>query len=357
MLTVSDLRTANPSRWKAAADGWLKLAKESERAADDIYDRHAKKLTKDWALGFGPEAAELMRDLANDFRVAGAAIRGAVAILDGLAESMEILQRELHETVEYAGRSNLAVTDTWGVTGEPSTPGANTTVLDLLQATRDSANEIDEKAAEQLDRLATATSDHSISHVQSEFQEDKAGGYSQLDLLKASLPRHLTDPSEVTRWWNSLTPEGQRDLKRAVPVDLYDLNGIPDDVKKELTGPGPIDRIKMLRFAQDHVNDSAIDVLHPDNCANFTSRALAAGGMPYTGAFNWVGIPARWTIKASQAAVHGRQPGAAPRRNTTISAGRVAPWSRIRRCSPATSCTGTRTRRAARPTIPQWSPA
>ncbi|MEV6731465.1 amidase domain-containing protein [Streptomyces sp. NPDC051364] len=76
-----------------------------------------------------------------------------------------------------------------------------------------------------------------------------------------------------------VTPQQQKDLMRADPVTLADLKGLPPEVGRELRGPdGKIDRVEMVRYALDHW-DKLDDLDFKNNCANFTSSALEAGGM------------------------------------------------------------------------------
>lgn len=85
--------------------------------------------------------------------------------------------------------------------------------------------------------------------------------------------------SGVQRWWAGLTPEQQIMLKRAVPIELYDLPGIPSDVRNSLSENGRgYDPLATVRWARDNVNNADIDVFG-NNCTNFVSRSLNEGGL------------------------------------------------------------------------------
>lgn len=100
----------------------------------------------------------------------------------------------------------------------------------------------------------------------------------EFDILRADIPIGK-DPHLVRTWWDGLTPQQQKDLMRADPVTLADLKGLPPEVGRELRGPdGKIDRVEMVRYALDHW-DKKDDLKFDNNCANFTSSALEAGGM------------------------------------------------------------------------------
>jgi hypothetical protein len=100
---------------------------------------------------------------------------------------------------------------------------------------------------------------------------------NQLDLLRESLPIGK-DPATVAAWWNALTPEQQAAYARAVPVDLHDLQGIPEEVKQQLRAGDGYDPVAAVRWAQDNWNNGAIDAFG-NNCANFVSHALLNGGL------------------------------------------------------------------------------
>ncbi|GDY33269.1 amidase domain-containing protein [Gandjariella thermophila] len=79
-------------------------------------------------------------------------------------------------------------------------------------------------------------------------------------------------------------------MERAVPVDLYDLQGIPEDVRERLKGHYGYDRVELLRWAQQNWNNKDIDIFG-NNCANFVSTALEHAGLQekmsmWTGTFD-----------------------------------------------------------------------
>lgn len=87
------------------------------------------------------------------------------------------------------------------------------------------------------------------------------------------------EPEVQAQWWNSL-PESERDrYRRAAPVELYDMPGLPKREKDELAGPGPYNRIEALRYARDHAL-ATTDPRAGNDCTNFISRAMKAGGRP-----------------------------------------------------------------------------
>jgi len=280
VVSFADLRDTEPALWKAAADDWVKLAEEAEQSANDIYDQGTSALNEHWTDEVGERAGQKLKDLANSYQVAAATIRGAVFTLDGLAESVETIQRSLESAVDYAGRYGLVVGADGHVSqqpgvqcdeDEPKIGQAN----QLIREAVESANKIDDEACAELDKLAAAVGNTDLDKALDEIQQ--AASENQLQLMREALPIGK-DPATVAAWWNSLTPQQQAEFERAVPVDLYDLNGIPDDVKKRMEGSDGYNRIEMIRWAQQNVDNSDIDIFD-NNCANFVSNSLEHAGL------------------------------------------------------------------------------
>jgi hypothetical protein len=101
-------------------------------------------------------------------------------------------------------------------------------------------------------------------------------------MMRNQLPDGLTSQQQ-TEWWNALTPEQQQDFMKAVPLDLYHLQGIPASVKTQLeAGDRGYNAMQSLRYARDHWNDTSGDIFQ-NNCAHLVSQALHAGGLGYQG--------------------------------------------------------------------------
>lgn len=288
MVSFADLRDAKPALWKTAADDWVNMAVEAEQAANDIYDQGASALHKHWTDEVGQRAAQKLKELANSYQVAGATIRGVVSTLDGLGESVESLQRSLQAAVDYAQRYGLVVGPDGHVSQQPGVlcfedmPKIDEANL-LIQEALESATRIDDEAGMELDRLAAAVANTDLDRALNEIQQ--SASENQVELMREALPIG-ENPRTVAAWWNSLTPQQQAEFERAVPVELYDLNGIPGDVKKRMEGSDGYNRIEMIRWAQQNVNNKDIDIFE-NNCANFVSHALDHAGLDEKMDFWW----------------------------------------------------------------------
>jgi hypothetical protein len=97
------------------------------------------------------------------------------------------------------------------------------------------------------------------------------------------VPPQGTRPDAVAAWWNSLTSAEQTALENAVPLSLYHLNGIPDSVKSQLSGNGPVNRMTVVQYAEENYGNTSLDWSSiGDDCTIFASDALKAAGLPTT---------------------------------------------------------------------------
>lgn len=289
MVGFAELMAARPAEWSAAAEGWLALAREAEEAAEDVYRRGRERVAPNWVDDVGQFAGQKMDALANSFMTAAATMRGVVFTLVGMAESLEPLQRSLVSAVEYGLRNGLTVGPDGSVTGE-APPGVAEQVAALIKEAVESADLVDRQAGAELDRLAAAVANEDRDTAVNEIQQ--RASENQLQLMREALPIGQ-DPALVAQWWNMLTPEQRAEFERAVPVELYDLNGIPEDVKRRLEGSDGYNRVEMVRWAQQNAFNTDIDIFD-NNCANFVSHALAHAGLDQHPAPTTRGDADRW---------------------------------------------------------------
>lgn len=295
MVDFAQLRDAKPDSWQAAADDWVKLAEEAEQSARDIYDQGKAALDEHWTDQVGEHAGQRLKDLANSFEVAAAEIRSVVSTLDGLADAAKLARSSLHSAVDYAHRSGMNVDDAGHVTmSDPRTmhndPDAQQLRGDsqrLIDEAVAEANRIDQDAAGELNRLKGTVGQTDLDKALNEDQA--AASQNEVELMRDALPNGQ-DPRTVAAWWNNLTPQQQDEFERAVPVQLYDLDGIPQNVKDQLKGNYGYDRVELVRWAEQNWNNSDIDVFD-NNCTQFVSTGLEHAGMKqhmsdWTGTFD-----------------------------------------------------------------------
>jgi hypothetical protein len=211
--------------------------------------------------------------------------------LDGLADAAGVAKQSLHSAVDFARRKGFEVNDCGAVT----VPGGahiehaeeyQRQAQELINDAVRDAIRIDADSAAELQKLTDAVHNTDMDKARNDIQSEAS--QNELQMIRDTLPTGK-DPATVAAWWNSLTQKQREDLEKAVPVDLYDLNGIPQDVKNQLRGNDGYDRVELVRWAQQNWNNDDIDI-YDNNCTNFVSAALEHAGMkekmsPWTGTF------------------------------------------------------------------------
>ena len=143
-------------------------------------------------------------------------------------------------------------------------------------------------------------------------------------------------------------------LKLAAPATIGGLTGIPDAVKSELRGDDGLDRVKLIQYALDNW-DKKSDKTFPDDCTNFVSDALAAGGSASRG-HSPAGVPTPNTTGTRHpSADRGATPGRRPPVSMISSLTTTAPSFHSIRPSPAMS-SSSRARQRASITPPSSPP-
>lgn len=287
MVGFADLRSAQPQLWHEAALDLRTASVLHDDTCDEIHANGIRALDNNWYDAVGDLAKAELRHLAEKFRSLGLLDAGAASAVDTLEDAVKVAQRELNDAVYGAENKGLVVS----TDGQVSLP-SDTTGLDieLLEFYRDNAQRLIDDAVE----AATQADDAGRSALEGlkvdpdtttteralELQADAV--HDALSMMRNQLPDGLT-PDQQAAWWNALTPEMQEDFKKAVPLDLYNLAGLPAGVKTELEAKDRgYNAMETLQYARDHWDDTDED-LFPNNCAHFVSQALHAGGLPYKG--------------------------------------------------------------------------
>ncbi|QUQ65382.1 hypothetical protein [Kutzneria sp. CA-103260] len=175
MVSYQALRDARPAAWTGAADDWVRLAQQCEQAAVDIYHQGTARVTDHWKDEVGDLAVNELADLANSYQVAGATIRGAAMILEGLGESAGLTQRTLQSAVDYAHQHGMVVDEGTGrVSFQQAGPHtadeerARNLADQLIAQALAAATQIDEEAKAELDKLAAAVNNTSLDQAKND---------------------------------------------------------------------------------------------------------------------------------------------------------------------------------------------
>jgi hypothetical protein len=281
MVTYAQLRDARPDLWQTAADDLLAAAKQSERTAENIHANGIRPLEDSWADATGNLARGTLVTVANRMVNAGVLARGATSALDALQDALSIAQRQLHSAVADAQVHGFVVGENGRLDFAPGTLVDAMTIISMMNLQRliDDAVEAATQADEACVTAFTAVDVDPDSVTLDDARERQSTAVHQALLEMRNLLPDGLGPLQVEQWWRSLTPQQQHDLMRAVPVELADLDGIPESVKQQLGDDGRgYSPLAAVRWALGNYANEDIDIFG-NNCANFASHALLEAGL------------------------------------------------------------------------------
>ncbi len=111
MVSVNELKTANPGMWTDAADDALRAARKCEELAAFARDEVAATVRQCWAGDTGEAARKKFVKHADDYEAAATSLKGLGRTYDDLAAAMTDAQRDLNSALEYARTRDLTVED------------------------------------------------------------------------------------------------------------------------------------------------------------------------------------------------------------------------------------------------------
>jgi hypothetical protein len=304
MVDFQQLASAKPTLWSSAADDWMALSKDLTGAADDLAAEARQPIAGSWTGPAGQAAHRRIQVMYYTLQAGGVLTSAVGEVLRGLGHAVTLAQETLQEARELAQRNDLSIGADGSVTAKahsPSLPGSQPPpplgvlpdpgveqVTALIREAVREATQADEKAQAELTRLSVdSVKVDSQAALQAKDLNDYLQGFKDTDANDASRTelQVITDsipqgpPELVSQWWAGLSPEEQNRLRLAAPGILGTLNGIPADVQAELRGSDGIDRVKLVNYALDNWDNTAINVKGADNCTNFVSHALAEAGL------------------------------------------------------------------------------
>ncbi|MCM6777954.1 amidase domain-containing protein [Nocardia sp. CDC159] len=282
-MDLNQLRSADPGRWQTVADDLLTSAKNCEEAVSEIHANGTKRLEDSWPDYLGELVRQRVTDVTGRLEEVAVLLRGAVTALDTLEDAARTAQSQVRSAIDTGIIAGLRlVGDSFELPEDHADPAAATTTMDhcntLIKDALDAANKADEDVAGALRKLNISVDSSSLEEARRQQGE---AVQAALAAIRETLPQGQS-PEIVAQWWSSLSDTGRRQLMLAVPVELNDLNGIPDNVKAELRGSNGYDAVKAVEYARDHWNDTSIDIFE-NNCANFVSSALHDAGLDEKG--------------------------------------------------------------------------
>jgi hypothetical protein len=301
VVDVTALDSADPGLLVKSSADWYNLGLDIRGAGDQISSDVGAMISGDAWTGAAATAAQKKVGAAfSAFEAAQGEVNAVSDVLEGLAEAMAVCQQTLREAQELASKNGLTISadGTVAVSYLSLLPGslaspvsdlldsATSQVQALVRQALQRATEADKAAAAELRTLAShagqADPDVAFGDNAHPHGDGLTASRLELQLIYDSIP--AGPPSLVARWWAGLTPAQQAMLKDAAPGQLGTLAGIPASVKAELAGSTGLNRVAVVNYALQNTFNGKDDV-DGDNCTNFVSDALLAGGMTQKGTF------------------------------------------------------------------------
>ncbi|MFG2339151.1 hypothetical protein [Streptomyces yangpuensis] len=111
MVSVSELKQADPQKWRSAADDAVAVAKQCDGLASYARQDVARTVDRCWVGEAGRAATERFVKHADDYETSALALRAMAKVYDDLAESITGAQRDLNSALDYARARDLKVDD------------------------------------------------------------------------------------------------------------------------------------------------------------------------------------------------------------------------------------------------------
>jgi hypothetical protein len=299
VVDVTSLSSARPGLWAGASADWQGLGTDMGQAGGQISSDVAGMISSDaWTGAAATAARGCVNAAAGAFAAAQGEINAVSDVLEGLSQAMAISQQTLEEAQDLALRNGLTIGGDGRVSVSflpPELPGATpvselldpvvSQVQELVSDALQRATEADQMAARELRTLAShagrSNPDVAFGYNAHPGADGLTASRLELEMIYGSIP--AGPPSLVSKWWAGLTLAEQKMLMEAAPGKLGTLAGIPASVQAELRGSNGVDRVAIVSYALDNTFNTSIDTPGLDNCTDFVSHALQAGGLVEVG--------------------------------------------------------------------------
>lgn len=298
MVTVHEVRACDPESWGTLCEELHTLATDMDEAAEGLYHRGAGRLKDNWADAVGAKAKDEIKELAASYEIVGIQLRSARSVISGLELTFGACKRSIDEWLAVCERDGLSVDDEGRVTVPPDVedPKAAQHTADeaeaALTAVLKEAREADDTASTALKSIKLgeldADGDGDVDSKDLDKHRDEtleAGANAALESLRASIPSDRS-AEEQLKWWANLTPEEREQYKRALPLELAEMEGLPPWERILLNESSlGYNRLALLEYVRDNWDNTDIDWEDKNSCTKFVSEALKHAGLDFKGVF------------------------------------------------------------------------
>ncbi|MGW2486472.1 alpha/beta hydrolase [Streptomyces sp. NPDC001606] len=261
MITLGQLRDLKLSQLTDEAHAWTAISNRAYASRDRVTNEICADLSETQVGDASFWAIVRLGRLSNNYQYVYTECGLVAAALTGLAEELAPLQRKLLSALEDAKHAGFQVNDDGSVrypeasSDDTFLPGGAVTgnsgffsramgvaetatnpnphamvaqgIADTIASALSEAAQIDDQYAKALRRLQAAEGLDVTDSTWADVSGDAAAVHGAADdVLKRNIPTDKS-PAERKKWWNSLSPEEQREYLAVYPDTIGNLDGIP----------------------------------------------------------------------------------------------------------------------------------
>ncbi|GAB3972334.1 alpha/beta hydrolase [Plantactinospora veratri] len=214
-LTFEMVLKADPEAWRKAAAGWDRLGRSTDERADALA-LSTRRLPDVWESGSASQAAGAHCDALR--KELDSAFPPILLIAQALAQhgnDVAELRVRAEELVEQGRAAHVTINPDGSMTMDPA--HANEWTARSMSSLVWQRDALLREAAELDARTAKAIAENTAT----------ASGTPSAKVDRASVPAKGTDPAEVKKWWDSLSPAQRRYVMSEYPELIGSLDGVP----------------------------------------------------------------------------------------------------------------------------------
>ncbi|MEO3743050.1 alpha/beta hydrolase [Plantactinospora sp. B5E13] len=214
-ITFEMLLNADPEVWRRAAQGWDQLGRRADDRSDD-YASSARRIPDVWESGPAASAAQQHCDgLRKELETVFPPVSTIAQTLAQHANDVSELRTRAQDLVTQGRAAHVTINPDGSMTMDPAHANEWTArAMSQLVWQRDA---LLRQAAELDGRAARAIAENTAT----------ASGTPMSKVDRSTVPGKGTDPAEVKRWWDSLTPAQRRYVTAEYPELVGALDGVP----------------------------------------------------------------------------------------------------------------------------------
>ncbi|MGI5153395.1 alpha/beta hydrolase [Plantactinospora sp. CA-294935] len=214
-VTFEMVLNADPEAWRKAAAGWDRLGRSTDERADALA-LSTRRLPDVWESGSASQAAGAHCDGLR--KELDSAFPPVLLIAQALAQhgtDVAELSARAEELVEQGRAAHVTINPDGSMTMDPA--HANEWTARSMSSLVWQRDALLKEAAELDARTAKAIAENTAT----------SSGTPSAKVDRSSVPAKGTDPADVKKWWDSLSPAQRRYVMSEYPELIGSLDGVP----------------------------------------------------------------------------------------------------------------------------------